>query len=270
MKNRGMNMGTFRGTVAAVLAGAMVFAAVFVSKPAAAQAKELASSVITVNTDKVTIRTNEVAEDVLDVRLLNADYTLDISSNNKKLKYQRTFTRKDTEINAVRIKISLYSSKKDTYKLTLKVKNGEKVVDEQRITVNSTSKDPVEVIKFAGEKLSHDSHKLGTQGYVTDSKSGKLSVRMSKGYSLDAIMIGKNRILSDDNSTQMVYTSAKNNTVIALGNVPDTLIIRDDDMERTTKSMTAVTVIRIEYTEKATGSSGYVNYYLSNLVNSEN
>lgn len=125
--------------------------------------------------------------------------------------------------------IGLYSEKEGTYKVSFDVlnKKGGKKLYSKTVTVYVKYDYPVASFKYAGK----------TDVWSIQSKTkGKLSVKMTKGYKLKSIELGKyvyKKAENRDNSegsnidiykkqeTEMVYTKVKNNSTIKLSTVPD-------------------------------------------------
>ena len=251
-----------------VMALAMAVSVISVTVPAgvfaAPETVSAASTAITV--DKVDqVRVGELAEDAIDMRLLDVNYSLEVVAQTG-LYYKRSYNRIDLASNIYRIKLSLYSAKEGTYKLTLRVKSGDKLVDTATVEVNVTNGDPVKKVKFAGLTLSTDAHKLGAKNVVTTVKEGKLKVKMKSGYTLDGIFLGKN-VMQADGTTVKQFTQITNNSNIKLSTVPDYSLDAEDDLVKLKEGMTAETVIRIYYVDKNSGTKSYVDYYLNLLVN---
>lgn len=105
--------------------------------------------------------------------------------------------------------ISFFAKKKGTYKVSFDVLDSrgnircKKTITVTAVTSSSTES-PVKSIKYRGKDLY-------TYYPYTTAASGKLSVKLKKGYQLVSIEIGK-----QDSSGEYVYTKVKNNKTIKL------------------------------------------------------
>lgn len=249
-------------TAAAAVAAAILPGGVFGTQDVA----RAATGVIYLDQETYSIRVGEVAEDVIDFRLMDVSYDT-VLTGEKGLYFKQTYSRVDYTSNVERVKVSVYAPKEGSYRLTISAKDSAgKTVDSVKVNINVSSSDPIKSIKYAGITLSTEAHKLGAKNVVTDKKSGKLKVKMKSGYTLGEIYVGKN-VVTADGTTQMQFTKVSNNSNIKLGLVPSNTQVIEDDMVRFVEGMAAETVIRVYYLDQKNKEKVYVDYYLNVLVN---
>ncbi len=121
--------------------------------------------------------------------------------------------------------IALYSEKEGKFTVSFDVlsKKGGKKLYSKKVTVFVKADEPIKYVKYGGKKLEYNT--------VVSKKTGKLSVKMGKGYKLKSIRIGKYQITTDENKTEeysfgtykskklegeAVYSNVKNNKNITL------------------------------------------------------
>lgn len=121
--------------------------------------------------------------------------------------------------------IALYSEREGKYTVSFDVlsKKGGKKLYSKKVTVFVKADEPIKYVKYGGKKVEYDT--------VVSKKTGKLSVKMGKGYKLKSIRVGKFQITTDENKTEeysfgtykrrkldgeAVYSKVKNNKNITL------------------------------------------------------
>lgn len=124
--------------------------------------------------------------------------------------------------------IALYSEREGKYTVSFDVlsKKGGKKVYSKKVTVFVKADEPIKYVKYAGKKLEYNT--------VASKMTGKLSVKMGKGYKLKSIRIGKYQITTNEDKTdessygtfkrrnldgEAVYSKVKNNKNITLSDM---------------------------------------------------
>ncbi len=194
------------------------------------------------------------------------DYIKNIKG--QKMKTKLTYLRyaDDEETEAT---ITFMPKKKGKLKLTFDIygHNGSKK-STKTITVYSYPDSPVKKVTYGGKQL---------YGYgIKYKNSGKLKVKMNKGYKLLKIEVGKyeekarSSSSSTGKETSTVYKTVKNGAKITLGNKGYYYLYdyKSDSYYRhsMSSSVYAPTYIRITYKDKYTKQENTLSYYMEKSI----
>ena len=156
------------------------------------------------------------------------NYITNIKTSSKNLKAKVAYKNYYSSSEDNYASIGLYATKEGTYKLSFDVfnKKGGKKLFTKKVTVYAKADAPFKSIKYAGSSNLYDIQKKA---------SGKLSVKLNKGYKLKSIEVGTYSYIDqvDKNetsensvaiekkySTELKYKKVKNNAKITLGTIP--------------------------------------------------
>lgn len=179
----------------------------------------------------------------------------------------------NSDYNSKSATIQVYTKKAGTFKFSFDIygKDGKKKTS-HTVTVYSKTDSPLKSLKFGSRDLINYSIKNGRStnlNYYTKAVSGKLSVKMNKGYKLKKIEIGKTKVTKKSDSSikvssETVYTKVKNGAKIKLSSTQYQYLHESGDPEPKegdryssynydySNEMFAYTYIRITYTDKYT------------------
>ena len=263
-----------KGILASVLAATFIVTVVPVSSISANAAKvDISETTQAINkrgaliyketgNSMVTITPGTYAKNVLTVAINDEDGKIKNIKCNKKLRYKKSYRKYDDENGKTIYRFSFFTKESKLYKFKFNVDG-----QDYSVYINATT--PVEKATFAGIDLSTKSG-LGTSNYVTDLKSGKFNVKMSKNYALESIQVGKYKNSGSGNKVEPVlyWTSVKNNKKVQLSGEKQVTVYEDGDV--TEDSMYSTTILRVNYKYLKNNTTGCVDYYLNRIVDDDN
>ena len=270
---RGMK--NIKGIIASVLAAAFIVSVAPVSSVTVNAAAKVDISETTQAINKrgaliyketgnsmVTITPGTYAKNVLTVSINDEDGKIKNIKCNKKLRYKKSYRKYDDQNGKTIYRFSFYTKESKLYKFRFNVDG-----QEYGIYINATT--PVERATFAGHDLSTKAG-LGTSNYVTDLKSGKFNVKMSKNYAIESLQVGKYKNAGSGNKVEPVlyWQNVKNNKKINLSGEKQVTVYEDGDV--TEDSMYSTTILRVNYRYLKNNSTGCVDYYLNRIVDDDN
>ena len=183
-------------------------------------------------------------------------YVKNIKTNSKNLiaKNTRYYTSTSTdEYTNPYAEIGLYAKKEGTYKVTYNIcdKAGKKL-SSGKVTVYVKNDLPVKSVKFAGKEVNYA---------LTSKKSGKLSVKMNKGYTLKKITV-----TTYNKAGKEVVKTMKNNSTLKLGEYAYIFDNSYSNGRNYSTSLAARTKITITYIDKYTKQECESIYSISRLA----
>ena len=144
-----------------------------------------------------------------------AESISDIKSNSKKLLVKLVQVRTDKTNGGKWYTVELYSKKKGIYKASDIYTAVDGSQKKKILRVRVTNDEPCESVKIRGKKLTSKS-----QNFLSF-KSGKLLVKMNKGYKLKKIELKKYATLKQEfGENEWEIKKIKNGSKIAISNVP--------------------------------------------------
>ena len=177
---------------------------------------------------------------------------------------------KDSDLSYNSAQIGLYAKKEGKYTVSFDVysSDGTTKRNSYKVTVFAKNDSPFTDIKYAGQSLfSYNSSYSSSQEIVTKS-SGKLSIKMAKGYKLKKI-----EVITRDKAGNEVVKVVKNNKKIKLGEYPYSYSYEYQSSYNPQywrsywyKYMNASTRIQITYKDKWTKQEEVTSYSINKLA----